>query len=264
MRRFFMRIQSFVKRLQWLGRYMPGYLHAALHMVIIKFHPNQLGKAKYKGRSFSFQPRDMSAIREVLADQEYAFLSSFLKKHPSPVILDVGAHIGLFSLWALGENPAARILSVEASPGTFQKTRANCDSARKGGSQWDVVHAAAWSKAGTVSFQTDGESMGHHVSSGGGNIVVPTMPLTEMLEKTSQLYGISTIDVMKVDIEGAEEEFIVAGDNFLARIDQLVIELHPDKCDTTKVRSVLEKHYNRIVACDSRTSQKPLLHCYRQ
>jgi FkbM family methyltransferase len=264
MRHFFMRIQSFVNRLCWLGRYMPGYLQAAIYMVRIKFSPSLMGKADYKGYEFSFQPRDMSAIREVLADSEYTFLSPLLKSHPSPVILDVGAHIGLFSLWALGDNPASRILSVEASPDTFPKTRVNCDKARAQGRQWEVFHAAAWSKSGSVSFKTSGESMGHHVSVEGGNILIPTLTLADMIEKAQKVYHAHSIEIMKVDIEGAEEEFIVAGEKMLPHIQNLIIELHPEKCNVDNVRIALGAHYNRIVECGSRASRKPLLHCYRQ
>ena len=262
MRHFFMRIQSFVRRLQWLGRYMPGYPAAAVYMIKTKFSKDHAGTASYKGRSFSFYPRDMSAIREVLADNEYVFLSPYLKKIPSPVILDTGAHIGLFSLWALGENPSARILSLEASPETYQTLSRNVAEANKGGSQWAALHGAAWKNDELISFATSGDSMGHKVSSAPGGQFIKGVSLAALMEEVSARYGASRVDLLKIDIEGAEEAFITPYESLLQNVGQIAIELHPKSCDTDKVRVILSKYYTHIVPCTDRLSQKPLLHCY--
>lgn len=260
---FVQRARSFALRAGWLGHYMPGRcLDAALHLVKIKLSPKTMGAGKYKKLSFIFAPRDMSAIKEVLEDQEYKFLEPVLKSIERPVVLDAGSHIGLFALWAFGCNPKSRILSIEASPDTYVTTRANCAAAKAQGYDWKVVHAAAWSEPGFVSFCADGETMGHHISAKGGNVQVPTITLADAIAAAAMDFGNVPIDIMKVDIEGAEEAFLMPAETMLADIRHLVIELHPEKCDTDKVRAMLSRHYKSVVNCEDRASRKPLLHCY--
>jgi len=135
------RAKSFITRVLWLGKFMPSYLHSLLYLLRARTNKQTRGEAAYKGLSFTFYPKDMSAIREVLADNEYGFLSSFLKENNKPVILDVGGHIGLFSIWALGENSSSQIFSLEASPATHKTLEENAVDARKEGRDWGLCMA---------------------------------------------------------------------------------------------------------------------------
>lgn len=229
------------------------------YLVRAKFDKTAAGRGTYKNMPFSFLPPDMSAIWEVLGEKEYSFLSPLLAGTERPVILDVGAHIGLFGLWALGENARAHLLSVEASPSTFRTLQANVAGSGKNAS-WSAVNAAGWSDNSSVSFAAVGDSMGHKVSDTGGDRV-QGMTLERMADALLESAGAERITVLKIDIEGSEEAFLTAGEHVLPKIDSVVIELHPRLCDTDKVRGILARHYRTIAACADESARKPLLFC---
>jgi hypothetical protein len=99
--------------------------------------------------------------------------------------------------------------------------------------------------------------MSHKVSAK-GSVQVKGISLAALTE------GRGDIDLMKVDIEGAEEAFLCADPAALTPVKRLVIELHPQLCDTQRVRDVLQKAFSQIVEIHGRTSSKPLLYCRKQ
>ena len=50
----------------------------------------------------------------------------------------------------------------------------------------------------------------------------------------------STIDIVKMDIEGAEQTVFAADVSWLARVRALIIEWHPDRCDPRPMIATLE------------------------
>lgn len=247
------------ERIIRLTPFMKSPLEVFGYLVRAKFDKAAVGYGSYKHMPFRFLPADMSAIWEVLGEKEYSFLSPLLAKTPKPIVLDVGAHIGLFGIWALGENDNVQLLSVEASPSTFHTLKANAGSAGQKAA-WDAINAAGWKDNSVVFFATVGDSMGHKVSENGQN-QVQGMPLTQMVDELLQKAGAERITVLKIDIEGSEEAFLTTGEAVLPKVDCVVIELHPKLCNTDKVREILARHYTSIVACADENERKPLLFC---
>ena len=60
---------------------------------------------------------DESVFDEVFRDREYRMVDSIISK--AKTIFDVGAHIGLFSVYAGVLNPSARIMAFEPSEVNF-------------------------------------------------------------------------------------------------------------------------------------------------
>lgn len=258
------RIVSFVKRVYWFRKLTPTIFHAVSYLIQIKLNQNKLGNAKYKNIPFTFRPKDMSAIREVLADQEYKFLKPFLYNIDIPVILDAGANIGMFSIWALGENPKAQILSLEASPDTYKIIEKNATLASERNLSWNCQNGAAWKNNDLLSFSAEGDSMGHKVLEDGTEKVRGTT-LQELITTHLKNTGSSRIHLLKTDIEGAEEFFLensTENKKALSHIDRLVIELHPDYCNTESVEQLIRESFNHIENQTDRISNKPLLYCY--
>jgi len=259
MMNFSSRVQNFSHRTDWLGDMMGSRAAAVLFLLQTKFNRMHEGAGSYGGFSFAFRGCDINAVREVLVDGEYEFLGAFLKKKEAPRILDTGTHIGLFSLWVLSENPKAQIFSVEADPTTFAVLEENINRAKKIKEKlsWRAVNRAAWSSADPVKFSNVGDSMSHRVSSA-GSVEVRGMTLREAVESS---FSNQSIDLMKIDIEGAEEEFICTMPDILKRVNALVIELHPNLCNTAQVEGVLREAFMTIEIITGRTSSKPLLYC---
>ncbi|MAZ76729.1 MAG: hypothetical protein CMH31_05445 [Micavibrio sp.] len=255
---------SFVTRVSWLKEFMPSTLATIFYLIKVKANANTPMTGIYKGLTFTAYPQDLSAVKEVLVDTEYDFLRDIIHATKVPSILDVGGNIGTFSLWVLGENKNANILSIEASPKTFETIQKTVKSAQERGCNWYCENKAAWKDNNDVFMKTEGDSMGHKVATDGGS-KVQGISLQELITMQQKRTGNKQIDILKVDIEGAEESFLANTEEnkaSLESIKNLVIELHPNYCDITGVEKLIQSHYKNIVPQMDRLSDKPLLHCY--
>lgn len=248
------KIQRFLRDIEWLSKVTGSRSLALFHLLNFKLSKSYVAKGHWGKNTFYFRQMDFSAIREILLAEEYGFLAPAIKSKPDFTILDCGSHIGLPIIWALNLNPNVKALSVEASPRTFELLKKNNSGVSK---DWNITHRACWSGDGEISFADEGESMGHHVSKTGGT-TVKTISLSDLMDRF--LNG-QTLDLMKVDIEGAEEEFLCTQPELFEKIDSLVIELHPKRCDTNKVKAYIEKYYSKVEEMHQDPASKPLLYC---
>jgi len=248
------RLANFMHNTGWLSEITGSRLAAACHLARFKLFPFAVARGKWGERSFSFRKHDLSGLNEVLIAREYEFLAPDIADKKNFTILDCGAHIGLPVLWGLTVNPHLRVLSVEASPDTYKILLGNCRSA---GADWKTINRACWSNENEISFSTRGDSMSHRAATD-GSIKVKGITLDDLVVQFSPDRN---IDLMKVDIEGAEEEFLCTAPATLSKIDRLVIELHPKLCNTDRVRDVLKNYFPLMETIGGRTSSKPLLYC---
>lgn len=247
------RITGFIERTMWLSAYIGSPLMAVVFLLQRRRDPDTRAIGRVNGQSFSFRGADLSAVREVLTHAEYDFLTSRLKAKKVPVIYDIGAHIGLFALWCLQQNPAAKLFSLEANPSTYTVLVDNIKA--RGLPDWTAINRAAWRNNDWLSFDSNRESMSSHVTTS-GQIKVQGIDWATLTQSWP-----TPIDIMKIDIEGAEESFITAAPAMLDCVECLVIELHPNRCDTAAVMKILEEKYASITTIGGRTSSKPLLLC---
>lgn len=249
------RFRKLLETLRWLTPLAGDRIAAARILIRRKRDPFRLLQVKYDGKPLFFRGIDSNAIVEVLHEGEYKFLDADLRSTYAPCVLDVGAHIGTFAAWALSVNPQAHILSVEADIHTFAVATKNAGSRS---ANWRVVNFAASSTNGKrLRFSTAGPSMSHRVSSE-GDLEVETINLQTLMDTVSKR---ADIDILKIDIEGSEEDFLCATPELLASVKCLVIELHPGICDTERVRKAISSHFKTVTEVLGRRSDKPLLLC---
>ena len=256
---FLRRVYSFVERLRWISKLSGGTVSAAVVLFRIRRNPATLQEILWNDIPVRFRGGDAQALKEVFVDREYAFLADYLSDLCSPIILDVGAHIGTFALWVFSVVPNARIVSAEADPGTLRVLERNIAATSSKFTDWTAIHAAAHATDGeTILLSEDGPSMSHRVSAE-GTLAVPSISLEALLEKAAPGGGL--VDLVKIDIEGSEEALLCARPNLLQRVKALVIELHPDLCDIKRVQTTLETYFDCIEDIGGRRSSKPLLFC---
>jgi FkbM family methyltransferase len=250
------RINSFYQRARAFAA-LGGWVKAIFILLRIKFLPTSVNSVSFLGFRVFFRREDEYAVREVLVNQEYAFLTDLVRSKSEPVIFDIGAHIGTFAIWALSTNPSAKVISVEADPNTYKILEQNRNEANEDRLKWQVLNAAAGSKDGEqLHFSDAGPSMSHRLDPE-GKIRVQSVSLNTLIEKFAQ--GSSMVDLVKVDIEGAEAAFLSMGS--LSKIGALVVELHPYLVDTIKLEADLRDAFPTVVRIPNRTSQKPVLLC---
>lgn len=159
-----------------------------------------------------------------------------LHEHPyfdvfgeAPVIVDLGASQGAFARDALARFPHARMVLVEANPelaaaltGTFgEDTGVQVLHAAVGGRSQDQVDFYI-STEPTASSLEKGLGLAHGLERGGAPVRVPMVTVSEVMTRC----GLSRIDLLKMDVEGAELDVIAAFGGELAAIGQMTVEFH--------------------------------------
>lgn len=130
-------------------------------------------------------------------------------------ILDVGAHIGLFSLCASARWPKAAILAFEPHPDNAVWARRNFAG---NGIRGSVIEAAASTKPGWMNFDLGG-GMGR--LSSGGNTRVVAADLTAII----RAFPASRL-LLKMDIEGGEMAVLPEVLPLLPPANAVFVELH--------------------------------------
>lgn len=132
-----------------------------------------------------------------------------------PKILDLGANIGLATLYFLRHFPAASITAVEPDPEIFSILQHNLK--HNGGSHVQLIQAAAWVTDGQMNFQADGAD-GGRVSEAGGQLV-KTVDTLRLLRE-------GNYDFVKMDIEGAERTILPTIVDALGSVNKIFVEYH--------------------------------------
>jgi FkbM family methyltransferase len=164
--------------------------------------------------------------------QETALLLLLLR--PGMTFVDVGANWGYFSLTAAQiVGATGRVISVEADPRACRTLRANF--ARNALECAVVLEMAASDRMGTLQLQEyepDASDSGSYgvtttttIVEGGRTFNVAARTLDEALDEA----GVDRVDLLKMDIEGAEARALAGLRRRLSerRIDRILLEVHP-------------------------------------
>lgn len=134
-------------------------------------------------------------------------------------VLDLGANHGTFSLY-LNNHFNCNCYLVEANLVLVNELQQNTN--------FTVLHAAATGKSGPVTFNIAEVDDASTLNSG-GNLSIKSSMTVDGLNYMSILkhFNIQSVDVLKIDIEGAEIDFIEGmTDEELLKIKQITIEFH--------------------------------------
>lgn len=199
---------------------------------------------------------DWVAVDEIALRGEYTqVVSELLAGKEKPVIVDLGANIGLFSALVFRQVPSAIAHAVEPSYATYRILEKNRKANPK--LDWRTHWSAMWGTDGEVHFVEDGKaSTASHVGADRGYTVVPAMSLATLFAEHVR----TPIDLLKVDVEGAEEVVLCSNPTLLKQVEALIVEIHPYRCDQARVVRTLEAGFDYLYDVRSdRASRKPLL-----
>ena len=139
------------------------------------------------------------------------------------LILDCGANIGISAVYFANKYPDAQIYSIEPDKETFIVLKYNTCF-------YDNIHAinaGLWGKETFIRVENRG--YGHlgwmtFETAEDDPAALKTITISKILQES----GFDTIDLLKVDIEGAEKEVFGAPDvhEWLSRVNVVAIELH--------------------------------------
>lgn len=176
------------------------------------------------------QPVEVREVSDIWAFWQIFLRRIYKVRGTEKVILDAGANIGFFTLWAARCVPNARILAIEPAPETYERLVENI---RRNGLQ-DRTTCIRSALAGVAEVRSmkvgQPRSQARRVLSydpgtGDRAVPVPTMTLEQLFDEQ----GLNFVELMKMDIEGGEFETLLSAPNqILRRIGSVSLEYHPD------------------------------------
>jgi FkbM family methyltransferase len=149
-------------------------------------------------------------------------------------MLDLGANIGLFSLYSALRNPGARIIAVEPFPVTFARLETNI--ARNGmANRVDCRNIGVAQRPGVRAMSVEGPSQCRGLlppdsaATANGCSWVNVMTFEDLVRDACEHLQTDRLDLVKIDIEGGEHEALLAAppESFLP-IQELGMEYHPN------------------------------------
>lgn len=177
------------------------------------------------GRPISARLIDLGALYGVYVDREYDLAG--LDWTSIDTVIDCGANIGGFSLWAL-DRGARRVFSVEPGRDTYAVLSRNARAAEGlintamvavGGARGQATFHEAGYSGNSSLIRTDVVSRARTAIS----YEVEVVTIADLL----QMSGFDRCSVLKLDIEGAEAGvFANLGPDTLDRCDSVLLEVH--------------------------------------
>ena len=170
--------------------------------------------------SFRLRPNstDYDTYEHVFVLKEYDFPIPFEPE----LIIDGGANIGMSALYFARRFPKASILAIEPDPANCALLQHNTRD-QKG---VEAIQAGLWSQSGHLRIKdrsADANAFQVEWTESPTADSMPAVSIAELLEKS----GRQTIDILKLDVEGAEKELFQSGyDAWLPKTKLLIVELH--------------------------------------
>lgn len=175
--------------------------------------------------SMRIDDSDIRVFKQIFVDNEYDSLNL---PETANTIVDLGANIGLSALFFVKKYPNAHIIAVEPDTVNFEFMKRNLEDYSN---HVALLKAAIWPSDGAVSLVEHDES-----NEGLGAWGYRTETLTEGAEASVSAISIPTlmnqfsmdfIDILKVDIEGAEYELFEKDyESWLDKVGLIIIETH--------------------------------------
>jgi FkbM family methyltransferase len=144
------------------------------------------------------------------------------------VVVDIGAHVGMFALWVAANNPNARVICLEASQQMCEFLQSNIVTNKF--SNIVFLQAACGGKSGEAILYArespwanslcPGDDRGHQFRPAGTTLV---LTLTDLFEQ----FNIKRCDLLKLDCEGSEFQILLnASAAIVAGIQRIALEYH--------------------------------------
>jgi FkbM family methyltransferase len=197
---------------------------------------------KGTGHPVAVRPRssDVKMYHSVFTTPQYAVP---LEQEPA-TIFDCGANVGYAAVWFANRYPAARIWAIEPEKTNYALVVRNTLAYPR----IVPIHAAIWNAdtaldvvdvgLGACGFQTRGRG-------GTGDQPVIGQTLAFTVRSLMDRVGVTAVDFLKIDIEGAEAQLLEEPLDWLRDVGVMVVEFHDGRIDGVRSRfdAVAERYF---------------------
>lgn len=171
---------------------------------------------------------DLYAYYQIFIETEYDCTDVI--ERPK-LIVDCGANVGYTCIFLLNKYPGAKVIALEPDPDNFEILKRNVQPY---GKQVISLNAAIWSASAKLCLKRDVSGFRGEWSTRVAicdettetDVGVDAIDIGQVLEAS----GYERIDILKIDIEGAESEIFSKNYSvWIDKVDCFIIELHSDK-----------------------------------
>ena len=168
---------------------------------------------------------------------------------PTDTIVDVGANIGSFSIYAAQQSPQGKIIALEPDAENYQLFKENLELNQS--KNVVPLNMALYSKEGEMSLSMEGANASLVF---GDKQIDSQLVQTISLKKIMSDHDITQIDFLKMDCEGTEFDVFYSLDpDRLGRIHKISMEYHNSASAVNSgdaLSEFLKKHGFEIDVCE--------------
>ncbi len=213
-------VESYIRCGGKFGFFIATYRFIQIFLFKISFISSiyEIGFGKIKLRK---NTSDLSVYKQIFIDGEYC-----ISRNSTPeIVVDLGANIGLFSIYISKIYPNAKVFCIEPDPRNFAILAENLS----GRANFILLNNAIWN------IETELDLNLHNLGGEWGTRVSPiitdktlhlvaSLTMNQLVKRNS----LKSIDILKIDIEGAEENLFSANIEWIKFVKEIIIELHDD------------------------------------
>ena len=174
-------------------------------------------------------PRVMHTYKEVFFRAAYFHgIPNRVYSDDHIVVLDVGANVGFFSLFALQKFDNVNVYAYEPMPKNYAQLSKYYGELNK--DNWQIHNKAVSGKAGTITLHYDASDSFSTTASVHANEREPDTAEVECvtLRQIVDEYNLTKIDLLKLDCEGSEYNILYhADDEVMNMVKSVTMETHP-------------------------------------
>lgn len=182
--------------------------------------------------SYSFDVPDLPSFiwqfKEIFVDEIYRFETT----SKEPIIYDCGANIGMSCLYFKKLYSNAKIKAFEADPKLIKVLKKNLEK-NDVLNGIEIIDRAVWINDKGIKFSSEGAD-GGSIYGAKNKIIINSIRLKDYIEKEDK------IDMLKIDIEGAEYDVLKDCKDCLSHVENLFVEYHSWNNAEQKLSEILE------------------------
>ncbi|MBL9059363.1 MAG: FkbM family methyltransferase [Mangrovicoccus sp.] len=200
---------------------------------------------RLNGRVFPARLRlgDIFVLGEILIDRQYELKTPLSSVS---VVVDAGANIGASALWFASRFPSARLHAFEPAAGNFALLEANL-AGLPGATPYRMALGRA---EGEITLHRGASEATHSIIAGAPDLTadgIESVPLTTLAAHMA-MAALPRIDLLKLDVEGAEMEVLIGLGERIRDVGVIVGELHETIVDAATFYGFLKDAGFRLVA----------------
>ncbi len=189
---------------------------------------------------------DLMMFAEIICHRAFRCLDRIKSAR---LIVDCGANVGYSSAYFLTRFPDSKLIAIEPDANNFAMLERNLSPYA---GHYEAIRSAIWSHPTGLVLSKDRLGAGLECARTvrparlGEEAEMHALDIGTILERS----GFDRIDILKIDIEGAERVVFEADCSlWLPRVDNIVIELHDIECRRAFHRAIAGEGFD-VTCCD--------------